>query len=122
MRDYVRRILGARYAVEAVADGRAALAAAQSSAPELVLTDVMMPHLDGFGLLRALRHDPATRTVPVILLLARAGEDARGEGLQAGADDYLTKPFSAQELLARVEEHLRLARLRRAAELTVRAA
>src|SRR5258708_20626999 len=73
----------------------------------------MMPGLDGFGLLRELRKDARTRTVPVILLSARAGEDSAVEGLDAGADDYLAKPFSARELLARVRTHLELARVRR---------
>jgi signal transduction histidine kinase len=113
MRDYVRRLLAGRYEVLAVPDGLAALAAAQEKSPDLVLTDVMMPGLDGFGLLRALRANPRTRTLPVILLSARAGEESAVEGLDAGADDYLAKPFSAQELLARVRTHLELARLRR---------
>jgi signal transduction histidine kinase len=113
MRDYVRRLLADRYDVHAVPDGAAALAAARAEPPDLVLTDVMMPGLDGFGLLRELRADPRTRTVPVILLSARAGEESAVEGLQAGADDYLVKPFSARELLARVRTHVDLARLRR---------
>lgn len=96
LRDYVQRLLGERYAVEAVADGEAALAAVRRSLPDLVLSDVMMPRLDGIGLLRALRADERTRTVPVILLSARAGEEARVEGLEMGADDYLVKPFSAR--------------------------
>jgi len=112
MRDYVRRLLAERYEVLAVPDGLAALTAALDECPDLVLTDIMMPGLDGFGLLRALRADPRTRTIPVILLSARAGEDSAVEGLDAGADDYLAKPFSAQELLARVRTHLELARLR----------
>ncbi|KMO17170.1 ATP-binding protein [Methylobacterium platani] len=114
MRAYVGRLLGdGGHAVEAVGDGNAALEAARRHAPDLVLSDVMMPGLDGFGLLAALRADPALRAVPVILLSARAGEEARIEGLAAGADDYLIKPFSARELLARVETNLRLARVRR---------
>jgi signal transduction histidine kinase len=116
MRAYVRRILGTRWSVEAAADGVAALAAARRSPPDLVVADVMMPGLDGFALLRALRAEPATRGVPVILLSARAGEEARVEGLEAGADDYLVKPFSARELVARVATHLQVALLRRAAE------
>ena len=76
----------------------------------------MMPRLDGFGLLRELRADPATAAMPVILLSARAGEESRVEGLQAGADDYLVKPFSARELLARVTAQVQMARLRREAE------
>ena len=91
-----------------MADGAAALAAIRAHRPDLVLTDVMMPNLDGFGLLRALRADPATRATPVIMLSARAGEEAKVEGLHAGADDYLVKPFSARELVARVETHLLL--------------
>jgi signal transduction histidine kinase/DNA-binding response OmpR family regulator len=113
MRDYVRRLLAPRYDVEAVADGQAALEAARRRRPDLVLTDVMMPRLDGFGLLRALRGDADLRDVPVVLLSARAGEEAKVEGLEAGADDYLTKPFSARELLARVSTNLELARVRR---------
>jgi light-regulated signal transduction histidine kinase (bacteriophytochrome) len=114
MRDYVRRLLSEQYRVTAVADGQEALAAALEEPPDLVLTDVMMPGLDGFGLLRALRADDRTRGVPVIVLSARAGEEAAVEGLQAGADVYLAKPFSARELLARVRTHLELARARRA--------
>ncbi|MBV8885777.1 MAG: response regulator [Chroococcidiopsidaceae cyanobacterium CP_BM_RX_35] len=80
---------------------------------DLILSDVMMPGLDGFGLLRQLRADPLTRDVPVILLSARAGEESRVEGLEAGADEYLIKPFSARELFARVEGTLKLARMRK---------
>ncbi len=119
MRDYVRRLLGTRYEVEAVADGEMALAAARERTPDLVLTDIMMPHLDGFGLLRALRDNPGTSTIPVIMLSARAGEEARVEGIEAGADDYLVKPFSARELLARVGTHLELVRIRREAQQQV---
>jgi signal transduction histidine kinase len=114
MRDYVSRLLAGSYEVTVAPDGLKALSAAREKLPDLVLTDVMMPGLDGFGLLRALRDDERTRTVPVILLSARAGEESAVEGLEAGADDYLAKPFSAQELLARVRTHVKLARLRRA--------
>ena len=113
MLDYVRRLLAARYEVEAVPDGQAALDAARARRPDLILTDVMMPRLDGFGLLQAIRTDDALRDVPVVLLSARAGEEAKVEGLEAGADDYLLKPFSARELIARVDANLQLARLRR---------
>ncbi|WP_437279752.1 ATP-binding protein [Sorangium sp. So ce375] len=116
MRMYVRRILDERWTVEAVGDGASALEIARRSPPDLVVADVMMPGLDGFGLLRALRADPATRGVPVIMLSARAGEESRVEGLAAGADDYLVKPFSARELIARVATHLQLAAHRREAE------
>jgi signal transduction histidine kinase len=113
MRDYVRRLLADRYDVLAVPDGLTALSKAQEDPPDLVLSDVMMPGLDGFGLLRELRNHPRTQTIPVILLSARAGEESAVEGLNAGADDYLAKPFSAKELLARVRTHLELARVRR---------
>ncbi len=115
MREYVGRLLGARYKIHAVRDGIEALEAIRRLRPALVLSDVMMPRLDGFGLLRALRDDPATNTIPVILLSARAGEESRVEGLQAGADDYLVKPFTAAELLARVETHIRMAKANREA-------
>jgi PAS domain S-box-containing protein len=115
MRQYLARLLRGPYEVEEVVDGRAALAAARERPPDLVLADVMMPELDGFALLRELRAGPGTATVPVVLLSARAGEEARVEGLGAGADDYLVKPFSARELLARVGAHLEMARVRREA-------
>ncbi|MEG4581988.1 ATP-binding protein [Microcoleus sp. MON1_C5] len=118
MRDYIRRLLSGSYIVQTVADGVAALTALKKNPPDLVLTDVMMPGMDGFELLRSLRSNPATQDIPIILLSARAGEESRIEGLEAGADDYLIKPFSGRELLARVEASLKLARLRQ--EATVR--
>src|SRR6185369_1476877 len=119
MREYLRRLLATKYDVEAVAEGESALAAALSQRFDLVLSDVMMPKIDGFGLLKALRADEKTRTTPVILLSARAGEESRVEGMGAGADDYLIKPFSARELMARVEAHLNLQRVRRESEEAV---
>ena len=113
MRRYLPRLLADRYEVHAVADGRQALEATRRLRPALVLADVMMPQLDGFGLLRAIRDDSALAGTPVILLSARAGEESRVEGLQADADDYLVKPFSARELLARVATHVKMANLRR---------
>jgi signal transduction histidine kinase/DNA-binding response OmpR family regulator len=110
VRQYVSRILGESWEVEAVADGEAALQAARARRPDLVLSDVMMPKLDGFGLVRALRGDPATADVPIILLSARAGEDATAAGLGQGANDYLVKPFSSRELVARVAAQLERAR------------
>ncbi|HVK55839.1 MAG TPA: ATP-binding protein, partial [Burkholderiales bacterium] len=95
-----------------------ALAAIRLRKPDLVLSDVMMPNLDGLGLVRALRENPETQTLPVILLSARAGQEASLEGLAAGAHDYLAKPFTAQELLARVRTHLNMAKLRN--ELTTK--
>lgn len=116
MRDYLQRLLAPHFRVTAVENGALALAAAISEPPDLVLSDVMMPELDGFGLLTALHEHEQTRHVPVILVSARAGEESRVEGLAAGADDYLVKPFSARELVARVKTHLALARARKAAE------
>jgi len=113
MREYVGGLLGGLYEVQAVGDGLAALAAAQEKSPDLVLTGITMPGLDGFGLLRELRAGSRTRMVPVILLPERAGAESTVDGLNAGADDFLAKPFTAQELLARVRTHLELARVRR---------
>jgi signal transduction histidine kinase/DNA-binding response OmpR family regulator len=112
MREYVGRMLSSRYEVVAVNDGLAALAAIRERMPDLVLSDVMMPGLDGFGLLQELRQDPQTRAVPFVMLSARAGEESRVEGLEAGVDDYLVKPFSGKELLARVATNLELAKIR----------
>jgi signal transduction histidine kinase len=116
MRRYVCRVLGSQFDVTAVADGQAALEAAQHNEFDLVLTDVMMPGLDGFRLLQALRDNEATARTPVILLSARAGEEASSEGLEAGADDYIVKPFSARELLARVGTQVKVRRLGRTLE------
>ena len=120
MRYYVTRLLAERYSVQAVPDGTAALAAVQERCPDLILSDVMMPGLDGIELVQRLRADPKTRTIPILLLSARAGEEARVEGLKTGADDYLIKPFSARELIARVQTQLELARVRREADQAVR--
>jgi PAS domain S-box-containing protein len=120
MRLYLIRLLAERFDVEAVANGRAALDAISQRRPDLVLCDVMMPELDGFGLLRELRAQAVTRTLPFILLSARAGEESRVEGLDAGADDYLVKPFSARELIARVQTHLQLAVVRNEADKAIR--
>ncbi|MBV8569892.1 MAG: PAS domain S-box protein [Acidobacteriaceae bacterium] len=116
MRDYVRRLLSPAYRVVTAANGEEALEAALAAPPDLVLSDIMMPSVDGLQLLHKLRANPATLTVPVILLSARAGEEARTEGMSAGADDYLVKPFSARELLARVGAHLKLSHARKEAE------
>ena len=116
MRNYLERLLGYCYTVETVADGMAAVEAVRNNPPDLILSDVMMPVMDGFELLRSLRGSPETQGIPIILLSARAGEESRIEGLEAGADDYLIKPFSARELLARVEATLKLAELRKTAQ------
>ena len=121
MRTYLRGLLSGAYEVRAEGNGAAALAAARAQAPDLILADVMMPGLDGFALLRALRADSATREIPVMLLSARAGEESTVEALQAGADDYLVKPFSARELIARVRARIELAGLRTCVAATERA-
>ncbi|MEP7245518.1 MAG: ATP-binding protein [Gammaproteobacteria bacterium] len=116
MRDYVRSLLEPHYVIHAAADGNEALATARRVRPDLILSDVMMPKLDGFGLLARIRSDESLRNTPIILLSARAGEEARIEGLDAGADDYLIKPFSARELLVRVGSLLQLRQMRQSAE------
>jgi signal transduction histidine kinase/DNA-binding NarL/FixJ family response regulator len=120
MRRYVGRLLGSSCEIQTVGDGKEALEAARTRRPDLILTDVMMPNLDGFDLLRAIRSDAALRDIPIIMLSARAGEESRVEGLRAGADDYLVKPFSARELVARVSSLLELTRVRQEALATLR--
>ena len=116
LRKYVKRLLERSFHnVMTASDGRAALESTRDNPPDLILSDVMMPGLDGFELIRKLREQDQTRQVPIVLLSAHAGEEATIEGLQAGADDYLTKPFSGRELLARVTVHLRMAMVRREA-------
>jgi len=122
MREYLARLLGEEWDVEAVADGLAALEAARRDPPALVLADVMMPGLDGFELVCELRADARTRHIAIVMLSARAGEEARVDGLDAGADDYLIKPFSARELRARVRANLELSRARLSAGEAARAA
>jgi signal transduction histidine kinase/DNA-binding response OmpR family regulator/anti-sigma regulatory factor (Ser/Thr protein kinase) len=113
LRDHVARLLRPSWEVVAVPDGEAAFAEAARLPFDLVLTDVMMPRLDGFGLIKRLRADERTRDIPIVVLSARAGEEASSEGLSAGADDYLVKPFSARDLLARVRANLELGQQRR---------
>ncbi len=112
MRDYLHRLLRPGYQVTMVTDGQAALESARSRPPDLLISDVMMPRLDGLELVAALRADPRTADVPVLLLSARAGQESAIEGLEAGADDYLVKPFSAAELLARVRTSVQLSKMR----------
>ena len=112
MREYLARLLAPHYTVRTAIDGEDALTKLQDRLPDLLLTDVMMPRVDGFQLLARVREDPRTRRLPVIMLSARAGEEATVEGLDAGADDYLVKPFSTAELMARVHANLEVVRLR----------
>jgi signal transduction histidine kinase/CheY-like chemotaxis protein len=113
MREYLARLLTTHYDVMTVADGAEALSAIRRRRPDLLLSDVMMPGLDGLALVRAVRADQALADIPIVLLSARAGEEASVEGLDVGADDYLVKPFSAREMIARVNANLKMARLRR---------
>lgn len=116
MREYVNRLLSDQFQVITAADGEEALEKAVQYKPDLILSDIMMPKMDGFELLKQLRSHPGIKRTPVIFLSARAGEEAKVEGLDAGADDYLVKPFSAKELMVRVTNHIRINQVRR--ELT----
>jgi signal transduction histidine kinase len=112
MREYMQRLLSEQFTVITAMDGEEAYAKMLLYRPDLLLSDIMMPALDGFGLLRKMRSNVQLQHIPVILLSARAGEEAKVEGLEAGADDYMVKPFSARELLARVDANIRIARSR----------
>ena len=120
MRTYVKSLLGKRWSIAVASDGVEALTLVRAQRPDLLITDVMMPGLDGFGLLRELRADERTRHIPIMMVSARAGDESRLEGFQAGADDYLVKPFTARELVARIEAQLLRARLRAVEEQSAR--
>jgi PAS domain S-box-containing protein len=121
MRQYIERLLKPQFRVVTVCDGQQALAALERERPDLVLSDIMMPQLDGLGLLTRVRRDPRWRELPVILLSARAGEEAKIAGLDAEADDYVVKPFAARELIARVANQIAISRLRGEAHAQVAA-
>ncbi len=121
LREYVTRILAPHHSVVAVRNGVEALAALRAGSFDLVVSDVMMPEMDGFELVRHIRSDPALETIPFIMLSARAGQAAAIEGLTRGADDYLVKPFSSEELLARVYAQLSAAAIRERATGQLRA-
>lgn len=120
MRSYFSHLLDREYIVETASDGSIGLEKVRKLRPDLVISDIMMPVMDGVQLLHAIKNDPETAVIPVILLSARAGEEAKIEGYEAGADDYLVKPFSARELLARVRSQIRIARIRSATEIQLR--
>ena len=113
LREYISSLLAPEYEVATAVDGLKGLAAAQEDSPDIIVSDVMMPGLTGTDLVRQLRADPRTASIPIILISARAGQEAAVAGLDAGSDDYLVKPFAAPELLARVRTHVQLARKRR---------
>jgi PAS domain S-box-containing protein len=121
MRDYLTRLLGVTWNVIEARTGDEALELAGRERPGIILAGAMTPKMDGFALLRRIRSDPAMERTPVILVTARAGENSAIEGMLAGADDYIVKPFSARELLARVDAQLKLSQVRRSADLAVRA-
>lgn len=121
MRRYISGLLESKVEVEEVSDGLEALESIERRRPDLVLSDVMMPRMDGLRLLQAIRAKPDLASLAVILLTARAGEEPEIEGLHAGADDYLVKPFSARELIARVESMLKIVEVRAASEQALRA-
>ncbi len=112
MCQHLKNLLAKEWNVETVGDGVAALQSLELLLPDLILSDVMMPRMNGFELLSAVRSNARTRLIPFIMLSARAGEESSIEGLRAGADDYLIKPFSANELMARVRSQLELGLLR----------
>jgi PAS domain S-box-containing protein len=120
MRQYVEHLLSSKFNVINALNGEEAYEKALSQLPDLILSDIMMPKLDGFGLLKKIRNHPSTKNIPVILLSARAGEESKVEGLDAGADDYLVKPFSARELIARVDANIKIAKTRIVAEENLR--
>lgn len=120
MRGYIKNVLQKQYHVVTANNGMDALHQLKEYAPQLIVSDIMMPIMDGIALLKAVKEDLQTQNIPVILLSARAGEESKIEGYQIGADDYLVKPFSAKELLARVTSQLKLVKLRHAAETNVR--
>ncbi len=113
MRDYVKGLLTKDYHVTAVEDGEKALASIFQTRPDLIISDIMMPGMGGIELLQELRAHEELLTIPIILLSARAGDEAKSSGIEMGADDYLTKPFSAKELLARVRTQLYMAEVRK---------
>jgi signal transduction histidine kinase/DNA-binding response OmpR family regulator len=121
MRAYLSHLLrAAGFDVVLAADGVQAMEEIRTHPPDLVLTDIMMPNMDGGALLQVLRSQELTRHIPVIVLSARAGEEARIAGFAQGADDYLVKPFSARELTARIETVLAVARERQRVDTTLR--
>jgi signal transduction histidine kinase len=113
MRAYLTELLTPEYQIAAVENGRKALEAVSAQLPDLVLSDVMMPEMDGMELVTRLKADPALRELPVILLTARAGPSATAAGLETGADDYISKPFTPEELRARVRAAWRLRQMSR---------
>lgn len=116
LRSYLERLLHSRYHVLVARNGEDALETIELHHPDLVLSDMMMPRMDGNALVRSIRALPNGNDIAVVLLSARSGSEAVAEGLASGADDYVSKPFSATELIARIDAQLRLQQARRAAD------
>lgn len=120
MREYIERLLGNEFKVMTAIDGEDAFDKLLSFKPDLLVSDIMMPKLDGFGLLEKIQNHSDTKNIPVIFLSARAGEEARLDGLNAGAADYLVKPFSGKELIAIVKANIKIVKTQKAAEENLR--
>ena len=120
MREHISSILSNNFNVITANNGMDALHRIKETIPDLVLSDIMMPVMDGIGLLKEIKSNKSTENIPVIFLTARAGEESRIEGWETGADDYLVKPFSAKELLSRVRAQIKLVKLRQSLESNVR--
>lgn len=106
---YVMKNAG--FAVDSAADGEEALEKIKANAPDLVILDIMMPKLDGFEVCKAIRANPDWNSVRIIMLTAKGRDSEREKGLQLGADDYLTKPFSTRDILQRAKDVLQEARV-----------
>jgi PAS domain S-box-containing protein len=119
MRSYMKGLLEKQFNVIAANNGMDALQKLETVTPDLIVSDIMMPIMDGIQLLKSVKENPRTASLPVILVSARAGEEAKIEGFEIGADDYLIKPFSAKELIARIKAQIMLARKRRAIDSQV---
>lgn len=116
MREYLKRLTGKYFEVVVAENGEKAMNIVAANRPDIIVSDIMMPVMDGIELLHAIKNNPVTARIPVILLSARAGEEAKIEGYEVGADDYLVKPFSSKELLARVRSQLRIVKMYREVE------
>lgn len=120
MRQHIESIISTKYNTITAANGVEALKVVAEQQPALILSDIMMPIMDGIELLKIVKNDTAMAHIPIILITARAGEESRIEGYETGADDYMTKPFSANELLSRVKSQLKIARARQEVEQRLR--
>jgi signal transduction histidine kinase len=112
MREHLRSVLMPHFRIVTANNGQEALQKIQEQPPALILSDIMMPVLDGIGLLQEVKASKATAHIPVILLTARAGEESKIVGWETGADDYLTKPFSSKELISRISSQIKTQQIR----------